>query len=87
MQKDPQCPARVYLRLGTCFMASGDAAIAAEVYSSCLESCSSPPAAVSGDAAAAVPQFAEAAAVEIGGRCATTWLGLGVAHLRLGEYR
>jgi Tfp pilus assembly protein PilF len=88
MQKAPEaCPPRVYLRLGSCFMASGAAVVAAEVYSSCLESCSSPPSAAADSVNAAGELFADAAAVEVGGRCATTWMGLGVAYLRLGEYR
>lgn len=62
-------------------MASGDAAIAVDVYTTCLESTVKEP-----SAAAWLAPFV-LAPVEVGGQCALVWLGLGLAHMRFCDYR
>lgn len=78
------CLPRLYLRLATCFMATGDASIAADVYSSCLDSSSDGSGLTAAGGAGLLGQFG---GTEVPARCATSWLGLGVANYRLGEYR
>lgn len=88
LQRDAAaCPPHLHLRLGRCFMASADAAIAADVYTACLldERPATARAAVCGPLAACASSSSGAVA---GGRgCASAWLGLGMAHLRLADYR
>lgn len=62
-------------------MATGDAAIAVNVYTSCLES-----RAREVSAAAWLEPFV-VQPVEVTGHCALAWLGLGKAHLRFCDYR
>jgi tetratricopeptide (TPR) repeat protein len=116
LQKCPQhFTTRTYLQLGECFMASGDASAAADMYAACLAaSCPTPPAADlqrlgggGGSVEGAAPgcsssrstcggwvgaalQLAGGSAVGGGvvpGRCASTWLALALAYVRLGEVR
>lgn len=82
MQKAPQlCSPRLYLRLASCFMNSGDAAIAADTLQSCLGSSASDP-----NAPIWLSTFAPLRA-GLTSHCAPVWLGLGLAHLRLADHR
>lgn len=111
LQKCPQhFTTRSYLQLGACFMASGDAAVAADMYGTCIMAAPTAPNAVvekmGASAAAEGGGCAEdAASVNAGtgswfsasvaagvwqlipGRCASIWLKLALAYMRLGDGR
>ncbi len=74
------CPLRARLRLGECFLNSGDAGVAEDMYAACLD-----------NSAAAMQAWLPAWAMDGGGvacggkRCAAAWLGLGLSRARLGD--
>lgn len=112
LQKCPQhFTTRTYLQLGECFMASGDAGAAADMYAACVAAC--PTAAGPDPRAAAAAGLlggggstgdapgcsstcrgwvgaalaGSSAGGVVRGRCASTWLALALAYVRMGDAR
>lgn len=97
-----KCPrhftTRTYLQLGECFMRSGDAVVAADMYTACIAAPPTPGTSAS-MAGLATPPLTVSCGDWVGlavgsvvdrlvpGRCASMWLKLALAYVRLGDIR